>query len=893
MNNEIKDAGDLTLKDRLSHLTYAQAVKLLKPDGERMLLHGGHCDINPDAQVRLDDRCFSLNLHEADVEITLTRELRPALQWKCSCGESVCVHVGAAFSLVLEEKTLLGLAKTPPETLEAPPLSDEELVADAIKERLERAGSEKMRVKSLDASVLWTDYLVTNAHSGKTYRVALRGWERGESYCSCPDFRKNTLGTCKHVLYVLKRARKRFPAAVRARAHVQDRIAVHLLYDKTLELRMLLPEQLDPECGKLVKPHAGKAITDVHRLLQCIWKLEQMGESVLVYPDAETYIERKLFQERIAARVAEIRRDPAGHPLRESLLKTPLLPYQLDGIAFAVGAGRAILADEMGLGKTIQGIGVAEMLANEADIKRVLVISPASLKSQWQVEIRRFCDRDCQIVLGGAGDRARQYRNPVFFTLCNYEQILRDLEPVRQQAWDLVVLDEGQRIKNWEAKTSRAIKSLTSTFALVLSGTPLENRLDDLYSVVEFIDDRRLGPAFRFQHRHRVVDEKGKVLGYRNLKELREKLAPVLLRRTRASVRLELPPRTTEIIRIAPTREQLDLSNAQRMTISAILRKKFLTEMDLLRLQKALLLSRMAANSTYLVTREPPGSSSKLEELDGLLEQLSREDNRKIILFSEWTSMLDLIEPLLHKRSMEFVRLDGGVPQKRRRQLVDSFQNRMQCQLFMTTNAGATGLNLQAANTVVNIDLPWNPAVLEQRIARAHRMGQKQPVQIYILVTQDTLEENLLATLSAKRDLAMAALDPDAGADRVDMISGMEELKRRLEVLLGAVPEASVDGTVQRKAEKEAERQRRVSDAGGQLLVAAFQLLGELLPAGESEAQTEALAETFEKQLNNCLVSGEDGQMKLTINLADSSAVSTMANSLARIASLSATTERT
>jgi len=265
-------------------------------------------------------------------------------------------------------------------------------------------------------------------------------------------------------------------------------------------------------------------------------------------------------------------------------------------------------------------------------------------------------------VLGSADDRAEQYRNPAFFTLCNYEQVLRDVDLIRQETWGLIVLDEGQRIKNWEAKTSRAIKSLNSSFALVLSGTPLENRLDDLHSVVEFIDDRHLGPAFRFQSHHRVVDEKGKALGYRNLTELREKLAPVLLRRTRASVQMDLPAKITEVIRITPTQKQLDMSNVQRSTIRSILSKKFLTEIDLLRLQKALLLGRMAANSTYLVDKEPPGSSSKLEELDGLLEQLKREDNRKIILFSEWTTMLDLIEPLINKRSMGFVRLDGSVP---------------------------------------------------------------------------------------------------------------------------------------------------------------------------------------------------------------------------------------
>ncbi len=150
-------------------------------------------------------------------------------------------------------------------------------------------------------------------------------------------------------------------------------------------------------------------------------------------------------------------------------------------------------------------------------------------------------------------------------------------------------------------------------------------------------------------------------------------------------------------------------------------------------------------------------------------------------MFSEWTTMLNLIEPLLDERRMEYVRLDGSVPQKKRQALIHQFQNDPECKLFITTNAGSTGLNLQAANTVINVDLPWNPAMLEQRISRAHRMGQKQNVQVFLFVTEDTLEESLLVTLSAKHQLALAALDPDSNVTRVDLSCGMDELKRRLE----------------------------------------------------------------------------------------------------------------
>ncbi|MCH5376167.1 MAG: DEAD/DEAH box helicase, partial [Planctomycetes bacterium] len=476
--------------------------------------------------------------------------------------------------------------------------------------------------------------------------------------------------------------------------------------------------------------------------------------------------------------------------------------------------------------------------------------------------------------------------NDCFFTICNYEQVIRDITVIEQIKWDLIILDEGQRIKNWEAKTSAVVKSLRSPFALVLSGTPLENRLDELYSVVQFIDDRRLAPAFRFFHRHRVVDEHGKVLGYKNLEELRENLRPILLRRTRDSVMQELPPRATEIVRIPPTEEQWQMHGGYMQTVVSITNKKFLTEMDLLRLQKSLLMCRMCANSTFLVDKQPPGYSSKLERLGELFDQLFCEDNRKAVLFSEWTTMLNLLEPMLRERDVQFVRLDGSVPQSKRQQLVNQFQRDPRCQLFLTTNAGSTGLNLQAANTVINVDLPWNPAVLEQRIARAHRMGQKRPVQVFVMVTEDTIEDRLLGTLSAKHELALAALDVESDIDEVELSAGMEELKRRLEILLGAKPEAAIDQSQRAEQEREADmiaRRDRVAAAGGELLGAAFHFLGELMAEQPVTPATDQLAADLRSRLGQCVEQDDQGRQRLTVTLPGPEALENLSRSLARL----------
>ena len=882
----------LTLRDRLSRLTFGQASKLLGETGNALIQAGSRYEIAIDDEVSWSGGVFRLRLPSpsaaSDIVVTIFRspEKRQWLGWHCSACEVACEHVGAGFSLILEEKTALGLAAPPPDT--NPPvesLGEEELVERALEERAARAREERMRVRSADRRRAWTDYTATSTRSGKTYRVALRGEERGASYCSCPDFRTNTLGTCKHIIHVLDKVKRRFPAAKR-RPHKRTSASLHLHYGREQTLRLLLPDRGPTKVEPIVRPLKSRPIDDIQGLVRRLDRLEKLEFEVTVYPDAEEYIRQRLFADRIQSLVAAVRKAPKGHPLRDELLKVPLLPYQLDGIAFVVGAGRAVLADDMGLGKTIQAIGVAELLRREAGIRKVLVVCPASLKSQWRNEIHRFSDRDCQLVMGGAALRAEQYDNDHFFTVCNYEQVLRDILAIERVKWDLIILDEGQRIKNWEAKTSDVIKSLKSPFALVLSGTPLENRLDELYSVVQFIDGRRLAPAFRFFNRHRVADERGKVLGYKNLAELRRRLAPVLLRRTRTAVMEQLPPRTTEIVRIPPTDEQIELHGAYLRVVSTITRKKFLTEMDLLRLRKALLMCRMAANSTYLVDKQAPGYSTKLEHLDDLLDRLFQEPDRKAVLFTEWTTMLDLIEPLIEARSLGYVRLDGSVPQKHRQRLVNDFHKDSDCRLFITTNAGSLGLNLQAANTVINVDLPWNPAVLEQRIGRAHRMGQSRPVQVYVLVTEDTIEDNLMATLAAKRDLALAVLDSDSETDTVDLVSGIEELKRRLEVLLGARPEAPVDETVRFQATRDRDRvahRDRIARAGGELVGAAFRFMGEVVSGPLATPPDAAVLETLRARLSECVDEDGSGKPRLTVTLPDRASLDSLAETLARL----------
>jgi superfamily II DNA or RNA helicase len=663
--------------------------------------------------------------------------------------------------------------------------------------RRKRAAEEGLKVQNLGRNRVFSDYQVSNPKSGGQYRVSIRGFDVGDNSCECPDFRTNTLGTCKHIEAVLAALRDQTPVQLRRRKAAVTHPEIYLNYGEQLCVGIHLPARYSDMLGVLNEQFFDlkglwKGGDDYEHLIELV---EKVPEQVTIFSDAMEFMEREIERREMARREEELDECLQQGVVPESLselLKVELYPYQLQGALFAACRGRCILGDDMGLGKTVQTLAAAEILARERGIERVLVVAPASVKYQWESEVRKYTDREVQVIDGTTEQRRAQYRQGTFYRLINYEQSVRDLDELNAWQPDLIVLDEAQRIKNWESKTTRAVKKLRSRYALVLTGTPLENKLEELYSIVQFVDDRRLGPAFQFLHDHRVLDEDGKLLGYRNLEKIREKLAPILLRRTRAEVLTQLPARTDNIVYVEMADEQRTLYAEQHHSLARLLQKKYLSELDRRRIIACLTSLRMVCNSTFLIDRQT-NVSPKLEELAEILGELLNPDAaRKVVVFSQWELMQQKAVELVQHLGLGHAVLHGEVPGPERRKLLERFRDDPECRVFLSTDAGGTGLNLQSADTVINLEVPWNPAVLEQRIARVHRMGQHRPVQVYNLVMRDSIEERVLRVLEQKRNLFNELFSGTSDEIALDSMGQQSFLEAMRELFAPPVVESTV-----------------------------------------------------------------------------------------------------
>ncbi len=491
----------------------------------------------------------------------------------------------------------------------------------------------------------------------------------------------------------------------------------------------------------------------------------------------------------------------------KKLVKTQLYDYQAEGALFAARAGRCLIGDEMGLGKTIQAIAAAEILARHFGVERVLIVCPTSLKHQWQREIERFTDRSVQVIGGLRPRRTMQFGQASFFKIMNYDTVHADLDLIDGWAPDLVVLDEAQRIKNWNTRVARHVKKIQSPYAIVLTGTPLENRLEELVSIVQFVDRFRLGPTYKLLDTHQVKDEHGKVVGYKNLDRLGATLQPILLRRQKDEVLSQLPERLDQNYFVPMTPLQMQFHAENQEIVARIVQKwrryKFLSESDQRRLMIALQNMRMACDSSYLLD-QGTNSGTKAAELATVLGELFESGAEKAVIFSQWLRMHEVLRPVMREQGWDHVLFHGGVPGHKRKDLVDRFRDDPRCRLFLATDAGGVGLNLQFASVVVNMDLPWNPAVLEQRIGRVHRLGQKRPVQVVNFVAKGTIEEGMLSVLAFKKSLFSGVLD--GGAKEVFLGgSRLTKFMETVEKATDAIPEPSYDHEAPPESEERSE----------------------------------------------------------------------------------------
>jgi hypothetical protein len=670
--------------------------------------------------------------------------------------------------------------------------------------RRARALEEQPRVRLLEPGpTIFGRYAVTSRR-GHDYTVELRALgptpaQPPTVVCDCVDFRINGLGTCKHAEAVLLHAQHARKTAWRLAQLTPTAPFLTLVPSAdatTLQAEgplRLLPPALHSSfdaTGRL-RPAATPEDLAAHLAAHPLTRV-RLGLETAPWLEA-----RRLATERIALRRDYEARVQSGEwPSHETLV--PLFPYQREGMLHLAFTERALLADEMGLGKTIQAIAACALLHRLGRARRVLIVTPASLKTEWEEQIRRFTALSHQIVYGNRLARLAHYAaaNAPFFTLVNYEQVVPDTLEINSRLQpDIVVLDEAQRIKNWTTKTAQAVKRLRSRYAFVLTGTPLENRIDELYSLVDYLNPAVFGPLFRFNRDFYTFDERGRPAGYQNLAGLHARLAPLMLRRRKADVETELPARTDHV-RLVP------LNDAQKETyqgherIVAELghkaRRRPLLPVELDKLMRELAMMRMVCDTNFILGDEDR-TCPKLGELEPILAEIRDNPEVKVIIFSEWERMLQLVRELCTRLRLGSAWHTGSVPQQKRRAEINRFKTDPACRVFLSTDSGGVGLNLQTASVVINCDLPWNPAKLEQRIARAWRKHQTRAVTVINLVSADTIEHRMLATLADKRGLADGVLDRLGDLSEIKLRSGRTALLARLDqvMLAGITPTAT------------------------------------------------------------------------------------------------------
>ena len=744
-----QELNEIRKGNKASSLVYKKGSSLYMNGQSQMLTQSKHL--------------FEFSVDDEFDDYRVKVSINGKLETKCKCkSDDYCQHKIASLMQMHEE---LSRNNSEPKAI-GKEYTREGMIKRVIGEREDRAKKAEYKIEFADN--IYGEHILKNEKS-VDYKITFYNFKKEHGYCSCPDYASNKLGTCKHLMYAFKYV-KSINRTNKNYNHSYPFVEIFLHPLKDYKISWFYSGEInDNNIKQLLFKYFGNETTlQDDKVLDFLGFINESKEfkQIMIRPGVEDVIEKAYNKEMLD----EIKQNTS---INFSPLKLDLFDYQKEGIEFATFREGAIIADEMGLGKTIQAIGTAIAKKEIFGFERTLIVCPASIKEQWKNEIEKFTNEKATVVEGIPEEREKIYENcDDYFLIVNYETVLRDKKAINKFNTDFIILDEAQRIKNYDTQTSASIKGLKKKHSLIITGTPIENKLIDLYSIVAFLDTSFLAPLWEFSYQHCFFDvkQKNKITGYYNLQGLKERLSSILIRREKKDVIKQLPNISHLDIPIEMHPEQRDYHTSYARGLAKILSKRFITPYDMQLIMMYLSKMRMVCDSTYLVDFET-NHSPKMQELKYILfEKLDvKNNNRKIIIFSEWKRMNNIIAKMLRNNNIGFVELNGSVPVKKRGNLIKEFEENESCKVFISTEAGGSGLNLQVADTVINFELPWNPAKKNQRIGRIDRIGQKNKnLTVISFITKNSIEERIAGGLVLKQNLFEGVLSHDSVTEMVD-----------------------------------------------------------------------------------------------------------------------------
>lgn len=538
------------------------------------------------------------------------------------------------------------------------------------------------------------------------------------------------------------------------------------------------------------------ATNKVWRIVFTISNLENLLDAVpgiSVADDLEQRVKVQIEKEAKLDKLRSMSKQDMPVCLRVPGLKLSLYNYQRLGVMYAAtNRVGLLLADEMGLGKTLQAIGTAMFLKASDGAKRVLIITPASLKFNWPLEIEKFTDEKYVVIDGTPEERVAQWmRDDVFFYIVNFELVLEDLfggrkfkekedetdvqrerreqivskakrrqgmlSEVRRRNWDLLVVDEAQALKHHSARRTRNVKELQARCRMALTGTPMDGRLEELHSLMQFVAPGLLMSKTRFFQRYVETDFWGRVTGYKKISEVSKRIQPFFLRRLKRDVMKDLPDKVYEnrVVAMDPAEQAIYKKLAEKGHAA--------TEDEIAVV--AVIRCKQFCNWPPMVD-DTCKTTSKMEAFREVLDEVVLQNGHKALIFSQYKEMLNVIVAELDKLGIKYLRIDGDTPPRDRASMQKQFNEDKALDVMVGTEAMSAGLNFQSADYVINYDDNWSPAIMAQREDRCHRQGQRNVVTVVNFICRDTIEERIRGVIYAKNRVTAQTL----GDETDDMV---------------------------------------------------------------------------------------------------------------------------